>query len=343
LFRSGAGAGHIAKQLHSAGLAVSAAEANSGHIVRLLAQPALTGEKRLSLGDERFVLDGYYPALLDKVTFEEVRLLAESRGRKRVKGDIPSLLTGFGVTVCGYCGSAMKSQTMANKRRPDGTLADGHRRLQCVRINSGTGCNVKGSCSSAPLERALMRYCSDMINLESLYAGDRAAVPKAELSIARQQLTEIDRRLGRLAEALMEGGDKISAFVSRAHTLQKEQANMQARVKALEVSLAEVTRSDISGLDQSWRRLETGVENLAFESRMQARQLVSDTFERIVVYHHGVRPNDTPKGTIDVILRAKGGTSRMLRIDKLANWTLSEDFFDPAATPSTLVSDGSSL
>ncbi|MNY53594.1 hypothetical protein D3C86_1893610 [compost metagenome] len=77
---------------------------------------------------------------------------------------------------------------MANKRRADGTLADGHRRLQCVRVNSGDGCVVKGSCSAAPIERALMRYCSDLVNLRSLYSGDREALPRGEMMAAVDHL-----------------------------------------------------------------------------------------------------------------------------------------------------------
>jgi hypothetical protein len=43
---------------------------------------------------------------------------------------------------------------------------------------------------------------------------------------------------------------------------------------------------------------------------------VADTFERIVVYHHGVDPGETPRGTIDLVLVAKGGAARQLRINR---------------------------
>ena len=65
------------------------------------------------------------------------------------------------------------------------------------------------------------------------------------------------------------------------------------------------------------------------ETRLQARQLVADTFSRISVYHHGLRPNHTPKSRdyyIDLMLVAKGGSSRWLRIDRDGNWVHGENY-----------------
>lgn len=316
MFRRGMGTGHIAKALHAAGLSSSATPPSSGHLVRLLANPALKGEKHLVLEPETFVLEGYYPAVIDADAWTDLQELVGLRSRRHVKGEIPSLLTGFGVTVCGYCGSPLKSQTMANKRRADGTLADGHRRLQCVKVNSGAGCLVKGSCSAAPIERALMRYCSDMVNLQALYAGDRAALPRVELAAATTQLRGIEVKLERITEALLESEDAAPAtFIRRARELELERDAARDQVKAAERALAEAARADLTGADERWKVLVDGVEALDYEARMRARQLVGDTFERIVIYHRGMQPNDSAKPGIDVILHAKGGTARWLRIE----------------------------
>lgn len=315
MFRRGLGAGHIAKCLHDAGLATSAAAPTSGHLVRLLSNPALVGDKHLELDADSFVLKDYYPAAISREVWEDLQQLVELRSRKHVKGDIPSLLTGFGVAMCGYCGSPLKSQTMSSKRRADGTLLDCHRRLQCVRVNHGSGCQVKGSCSAAPIERALLRYCSDLVNLQALYAGDRAALPRGELASAKAKLHDIDAKLERLADALVDGdGDVPATFVRRARELEAERQTVLEQVRAAERAIAEAARADITGADQRWRELAEGVEALDYEARMRARQLVGDTFERIVVYQKGMRPELAPKHTIDVVLLAKGGIARMLRI-----------------------------
>lgn len=325
LFRRGLGTSHIAQNLHAAGLTTGDAGPTSGGLVRLLSNPALAGDKHLKLDADTFVLKDYYPAAIDRETWEEVQQLVELRSRKHVKGDIPSVLTGFGVTVCGYCGASMKSQTMANKRRPDGTLLDSHRRLQCVRVNHGSGCHVKGSCSAAPIERALMRYCSDMVNLQALYAGDRAALPRGELAAAKARLQGLEAKLERLTNALLESDDAPATFVKRARELESERDLALEQVRAGERAVAEAARADLSGADERWRALVAGVESLDYEARMRARQLVSDTFERIVVYQKGMRPGFSPKHTIDVVLLAKGGIARALRIGPGGELLLAEE------------------
>ena len=61
------------------------------------------------------------------------------------------------------------------------------------------------------------------------------------------------------------------------------------------------------------------------DARLQTRQLVADTFERIVIYHRGMRPYEAPKGVIDVLLLAKGGRARLLRIDRRGGLVAAED------------------
>ena len=329
LFRRGLGTGQIAKTLHDAGMSTGDGAPTSGHLVRLLASPALKGEKHLVLEPDTHVLESYYPAVIDADVWTELQQLAGLRSRQHVKGEIPSLLTGFGVTVCGYCASPLKSQTMANKRRIDGTLADGHRRLQCIRVNSGESCAVKGSCSSAPIERALMRYCSDMVNLQSLYDGDRSALPRSELVAAAARLQDIETKLERITEALLESADGAPAtFIRRARELESDRDLARDRVRQAERALSEAARSDLTGADERWKALIEGVDSLDYEARMRARQLVADTFEKIAVYHRGLRPADDDR-FIDLILQARGGGApRLLRISKKGEPLTAEEVED---------------
>lgn len=56
------------------------------------------------------------------------------------------------------------------------------------------------------------------------------------------------------------------------------------------------------------------------------RQLVADTFEKIVVYHSGVQPNKSKK-FIDLLLISKKGGSRLLRVDRRSgDWIAGEDY-----------------
>ena len=109
-------------------------------------------------------------------------------------------------------------------------------------------------------------------------------------------------------------GGTPATFTRRARELETELAQAQAAIATAERELVATARTDLQGADAKWRVLADGVEAQDYDTRLQTRQLVADTFERIVVYHHGVRPGETPAGVIDVMLLAKGGTARMLRI-----------------------------
>ncbi|WP_330995009.1 hypothetical protein [Burkholderia stagnalis] len=68
-----------------------------------------------------------------------------------------------------------------------------------------------------------------------------------------------------------------------------------------------------------------GVEQLDYDARMMARQLVADTFSRIVVYQSGFRP-DVDDESIGLLLIAKRGTTRLLNIDrKTGGWHAAEE------------------
>jgi DNA invertase Pin-like site-specific DNA recombinase len=326
MYLRGLGAGAIAKKLHEQGMPFSDAMPSSGHLLRLLPHPALVGDKHVELDGETFVLENYYPPVIDRPTQAEVLRVSELRGRRRVKGEIPSLLTGLGITVCGYCGSPMKSQNMTNTRRQDGTILDCNRRLNCVTVNHGQRCPVAGSCSVVPIEKALMSFCSDIVNLQSLFSGDRAAGPKAALAEVNSKLKVAETRLERLMEALLDDADAPPAsFMKRARELEAERDKLTEDQKAAERALAEVLRADTTGADSRWQSLREGVHALDKEARLQARQLVADTFERILVFHKGTVPNECAKGMIEVMLMAKGGASRMLRIDAQGGWAIGED------------------
>lgn len=327
LYRRGYSATRILEELTRRNLSLTGRGPQALQIYRLIRQRALLGEKELEVAGEQFRLPGYYPALLTDAEWTDLQALAAGRGRRAAKGPVPHIITGMKITVCGYCGRALVGQNIGTRgRRPDGGIHDGHRRLHCTSYNHG-GCPVPGSCSVAPIERALMAFCSDMLNLQALYGGDRAAGPRARLATARAQLADLTAKLERLTDAMLEAdsdGGAPATFARRARSLEAEQAEAQTELATAERELASVARTDLHGVDELWRNLAAGVEAQEVDARIQARQLVADTFEQIVVYRRGVRPDDTPEGVMDLMLLAKGGTGRMLRIDGKGGWVAAE-------------------
>lgn len=326
LFQRGYGAVRIVQELHERKLSLTGRGPAALQIHRLVRQRSLLGEKELVVGGETFILSGYYPPLLSRVEWDDLQALADQRGRRRVKGEMPHVITGLGIATCGYCDTAMVGQTTTVKRRlPDGRIRDSHRRLNCVASSHGKGCAVAGSCSEAPVERVLMTYCSDLMNLQALYGRDRTAGPRARLATTRTDLARLDAQLEKLTDALLMSDKAPETFARRARTLEQEQGRMQAEIVALEREIAVAARADITGTDAKWRALAHGVEMHDYDARLQARQLVADTFERIVVYHRGIRPSETPAGHIDIILLAKGGIARLLRTNKAGKLLAAED------------------
>lgn len=328
----GMGTARIAQQLHERGLRPSPAVPNAGALSRLFVQPALMGDKHLALDGETHVLAGYYPPVIDRATWDALQLACASRARKVVRGDIPSVLTGTGIALCGYCGRSLKAQTLTQRRRPDGSLPDSARRLRCISVNSGQACPVPSSCSAAPIERAIVSFCADLVNLQSLHPRDRTALPRAELDQAQAELARIEQQLERLTEALLASDTPAAAFARRAHELEAQRTAAAARVQASEQALAEASRADQAGADARWQSLAAGVEALDYAARMQARQMLVDTFARIVIWPRGVRPAEAADGTIDVLLQARGGAGRMLAIDRAGGWVAGEELIgEPGA------------
>ena len=88
---------------------------------------------------------------------------------------------------------------------------------------------------------------------------------------------------------------------------------------------------DLPAIAEQWRHLVAGALALDYDARMQVRQLVAETFERIVIYHCGIMP-ETGNPHIDLVLMAKGGTPRMLRIDRKSGAWMAQEYGDVVVT-----------
>ena len=332
LYLMGYGATKIIGRLTEQKLSLTGRGPQALQIYRLVKQRALIGEKELALGAESYQLPGYYPALLTTAEWDGLQLANSGRGRRKAKGPVPHILTGIGITVCGYCGRALVGQNIGTRNRDElGRIQPGHRRLHCT-SNSHGGCSVGGSVSVYPFERALMQYCSDIVNLQALYGADRSAGPLAKLTNARQDLLGVAKKLEKLTDAMLasaEDGVPLT-FAKRARELEAEQQRLESTIQEAERDLAATARTNIQGTDEAWKCLAAGVEAQEYDARLQTRQLVADTFERIVIYHRGVRPAPSEdKGPMDMMLMAKGGTARMLRIDRKGQLIMAESLSEP--------------
>lgn len=340
MFREGHGAVRIMRELAERDLQFTNGGNPSSQLYRTIRNRALIGEKVLEVEGQEYRLEGYYPPLISPAEFADLQQTTGQRVRQKGTGEIPGLLTGMRLAYCGYCGSAVVAQNLMNRgRRSDGRPQDGHRRLICVGNSHGLGCPVAGSCSVVPVERAIMHYCSDQMNLARLFEGtDRASIVAQDLALARAAAAETSVKLERITDALLadEGTEAPATFRRRARELEQTLLQRQADVEALESELAALANSPPPAVAEAWASLIQGVESLDPDARTKARQLVADTFERIAIYHRGTSPvpGRSWGGTIDLVLVGKRGTSRLLHVDRrTGDWRAGEEVSNLESLP----------
>jgi hypothetical protein len=221
----------------------------------------------------------------------------------------------------------MSGVNQMRKIKPDGKLLDCNRRLVCVSNMNATGCKA-GSISVAPVERALMAYCSDQINLQRLQEpAHEEQDPRVRLVSSRKVVDDLERQLSRVIEALLAGesdGATPMVFVRKARDLEDQLQLAKAKVQQAERELASAASRQTPADARLWADLAKGVDAQEVEPREKVRQLVMDTFERIVVYIRGVVPEG--RKYIDVLLIAKSGQRRWMRIERRTGvWAAGSD------------------
>jgi len=328
LFRAGHGAVAIVDRLNAAGLSVSDKGTRATHLYKVFRLPALRGTKTLSVDGVDYALSDYYPAILSQEAFDELQGQLRQSGRRKGKGELPGIITGLRLTECGYCGSAMVAQNlMSRKKDEDGRVHDTYRRLSCGSGQAYRRCPVGGSTSIAPIERALLDFCSDQINLDSLLERGSIDPPaRQKLTTAKARVADVDAQLKRLTDALMQDDGAVPAIILRkVRELEEELERLRREVAEADAEWAAVSRKAPTTAD-AWRELVIGVKNQDYDARLKARQLVADTFARIVVYRVGVESGEPANSALDLVLVPHGGHPRALRIHrKTGQWLGAEE------------------
>ncbi|WP_263405640.1 recombinase family protein [Chitinimonas arctica] len=336
-FLQGHGALYIVRALSEQKLSISGrANVSTSHLYRVLRMRALVGDKILRVDGKEYRLKGYYPAVLSELEFEELQQVISRRARQVGKGEIPSVITGVGMTYCGYCGASVASQNITSRKKtPESLVRDCYRRLICTGISEGQGCSG-GTVSVAPIEKALMNYCSDQINLNSLLSGNQAVeASNLRLMQSRQKVEALLNQIERITTAIVEAeGEGIpSSFLRKARELEAELEKEKKQEQLAENEVSALSNQAIPAYADAWAELADGVLGQDYDARMKARRLVIETFERIVIYASGLQLEVGHQRPVDVLLVVKGGRTRLLRIDRRTGaWKATIDVFPNALT-----------
>ena len=332
-FRAGEGGYRVLQALGEKGLKLTEAGSSSANFYKSLRLPALMGIKRIEVAGEAFELHDYYPRILSDAEFGDLQHLADERHRRRGRGEIVGIITGLNLCYCGYCGNAMVGQNLMHRARADGTLNPGHRRLLCCGYSHGNRCPVPGSTSIVPVERAVLAYCSDQLNLSALLSGDgRETALRAQLAALRAEIGDTERQISRVTEAMLADDAPPAAFARKARELESTLAALSAEASATENALAALARTETPALAETWASLADRTHAMDRDARLKVRQLVADTFARITIYHAGSNLKTDGPHPIEVQLIAKTGRTRTLYVNrKTGAFTAAEDYVQTAA------------
>lgn len=331
LYGQGLGAGRAANVMHEEGFQLTEGGISGLQIYRTIKLPALRGVKRLNVEGEDYELEDYYPRILSDAEWSDLQHLAGQRLRRRGAGEIPGIITGVGLAYCGYCGTALVAQNIMKRRRSDGSIADGNRRLQCTSYSKNGGCTAGGSCSVVPIEQALITFCSDQLNLQRLMQpSDDGQSVHRQLVAARAAVAKITGQLSKITDALLadESGAAPLAFVRKARELELQLKDAEQSVSTLEHEVVVMSAGVAQPVQaERWVELSEQVGVGDYSAREKVRQLVMDTFSRIVIFMRGVGASDRTGKFIDVQLFSRTGQHRLLRINrKNGEWVASEDW-----------------
>ncbi len=337
LYRQGVGATRAVKILREQGHMLTDWGIAGQQLYRLVRLPALRGVKRVSVDGEDYLLEEYYPRVLSDEEFSELQELASQRYRRRGKGDIVGIVTGIGITTCGYCGTALVAQNLMSRAKSDGSLEDGHRRLHCTSYSKNYGCSAGGSCSVVPVERALLSYCSDQMNLQRLFEpADDVQSTMMRLIAARRAIQETERQIQRITEALLadDSSSPPLTFLRKARELEESLAQQRAGVEALEREQASQCMQHMPAGAEIWEELAGKALAMDANARDQLRQLVLDTFRQIIVYMRGVMPDGRKGEHIDILLISKTGQKRWLSVGrKSGSWSFGSSMAELRELP----------
>jgi hypothetical protein len=171
-----------------------------------------------------------------------------------------------------------------------------------------------------PIENAIMDFCSNQMNLNSLVGRDKSDEIRARLAATRATLAENERQLKRLVDAMLSSDAPPAAFAARAREIENEIAGLQHAVKVDESALLHEANAPTQQAAQHWATLSSGVKGDNSDARMTVRKMVAETFEKIVFYRYGIDGQPRQKYQRDkewlVVLVSRSGVTRHIRISR---------------------------
>lgn len=324
------------------------------YIKTFMKNRTLIGERKFTVNKETYIIKNYYPPVMTEEEFHKLQKVIAGRASTKSQRKYPSIITGMKVGYCGLCSDVLCAQNYTFREK-DGKLSDGFRRIRCGSGSKGSSCFNTKSISIAPIERAILEYCADKMELTSVLGdNDKTSELKAKIANLHQQASETEQKLETGEQSIVDlltQGQIISPIINQAiEKLRVEHEQLQQQITTLEDDLRFEGSHKAADLIQEWQDLKADVYNLDENARLMIRQLVKRTFKRMDIFLHGMDKSDhgalrlikeslgTGGNTIDMILTFHNDKTRLLSIDKQTGLWVNggEVSFNAASLPQAL-------
>lgn len=298
--------GQIRREMIGAGLEFFGSEQSDIGSLIYKRHHLLIGTRVMHANGNEYRLENYYPAVIDRETYNALVSSFQTRVRKqgRTAADVPCIFTGHNLFRCGYCGNYMG----ANKRRVECRNRDCVTRTVMVR----------------PVEKGVITFCCDQMNLNSLTGRDQTTEIKNRISAARVQVSTFERQLQRLLEAMFSTDSPPASFAAKANDIENQIAHLKHSIRTDEALLSTQAAKPTGQAAEQWRALADAAMNDDADARIKIRSLLADTFSQISFYRYTAvltapiqRPQNWQREPFwEVLLISKSGVSRLIRIDR---------------------------
>lgn len=293
LFRKGFGGLKIAEALNSE-FGANTVHHTGANVYKEVCRRSLIGELVVSVDDNEFVLKGYYPKILTVAEFELLVADSSNRGAIKHTQKFVGILSGINVFKCGHCGKSVGSHVIYRNMSID-DVKSSHKRYGCVEARRNNNCSMKATVQIDVVEKAVVRFCRDKINLQRILLNGSALDDISnEESKLEARLEHIQRDISKLMDALLSLSEEPPQIVlHKMKALEADANEVKELIRKGRQKVNKINSSFRDEVTERWLQITENLKSLNGEQRLEIRQLVKDTFKSITLHvqnKHSVAP-----------------------------------------------------
>ncbi len=171
------------------------------------------------------------------------------------------------------------------------------------------------------VESALMDYCCDALNLQSLNGQSESNKDlAARLSRMQFHLAELENQSERMLVIALDSGNLPESWRRKGFEIENEMRILKKQIQSTSAAMMTSASQTDEKIAEVFKELRDGVIHQLEAPRMKVRSLLSDTFQKIVIYKFGVNPTNVrghnKRDPFEMMLVSKTGISRLLLINR---------------------------